>query len=197
VAELVPQLARAIGPLYEVVLHEKKGRSVRIRAIANSHISGRAVGGPMAQIFHRGKEVVNPAEALYNYPGMTEDKKRLRCSSIPIWHDDEIIGYLCINFVVHDLLGARDVLSGLIATETEDQDITEYVPKDRDILDSIVEKAISERGRPAEALTRPEKLALMRNLKAAGALRVRGAIPRIAERLGVSRTAVYNYLKHA
>jgi D-arginine utilization repressor len=196
-AELLPQLARAVGPLYELVLHEKKGKKVRIKAISNNHISNRTTGGPMARIFYEGKEISEPQEALYNYPGITEDRKRLRCSSIPIRHEDDVIGYLCVNFLIHDLQSASDVLAGLLATEVDAQQVREFVPKSADIFDSIVEKAIRERGRPAESLTRPEKLELMRTLRARGALNVRGAIRRIAARLGLSRTAVYNYLRQS
>jgi predicted transcriptional regulator YheO len=84
-----------------------------------------------------------------------------------------------------------------LATEVDAQQVREFVPKSADIFDSIVEKAIRERGRPAESLTRQEKLELMRTLRARGALNVRGAIRRIAARLGLSRTAVYNYLRQS
>lgn len=194
-ADLLPQLARAIGPLCELVLHERTNGELRVKAIANNHISHRTVGGPPGVIIHNGKEIHDPQDALFNYTGLTEDRKRLRCSLIPIRCDGEVIGAICVNFLVHDLQNASDALGALLQVEAGSSQVQEFVPANGDILEGIVELALRERGRPAHALTKPERLELIAILRARGALSVRGAIGRIADRLGLSRTAVYNYLR--
>ena len=194
-AELLPQLARAIGPLCELVLHEKSDGALRIRAIANNHISHRTVGGPAGVIVYEGREIDDPQEPIFNYSGLTEDRKRLRCSVIPIRAEGEVIGAICVNFLVHDLQNAADALGALLATELGTHQAHAFVPTSGNILDAIVESALRERGRPPGSLTRQERLDLIATLRARGALNVRGAIGRIAFRLGISRTAVYNYLK--
>ena len=44
---LVEFLGKALGPDYEVVLHDLSSKDFAIAAIANGHISGRKVGGPL------------------------------------------------------------------------------------------------------------------------------------------------------
>ena len=45
---LVDFLGKALGPDYEIVLHDITSEPSRIVAIANSHISDRTVGSPTA-----------------------------------------------------------------------------------------------------------------------------------------------------
>lgn len=193
--ELLPQIARAVGPICEIVLHEPAEDQWRIRAIANGHISNRKAGGPMGRIYIDGEELHRFDRPTFNYPGRTHDGKSLRCSLLPVQHDNETIGLVCVNFLTHDLLIARETIGALLRTEPQTANVSEYVPSEPDLFEDIVQECISGRGRSAELLTREERLALLGELKTRGALSLRGAVDRLAVRLGTSRTTIYNDLK--
>ena len=44
---LVDYLGKVLGPDYEIVLHDLTQSNKEVVAIANGHISGRTVGGPL------------------------------------------------------------------------------------------------------------------------------------------------------
>lgn len=193
--DLLPQIARAIGPICELVLHDSRDGSPKIRAIANSHISNRKVGGPMGRIFVDGSEIENFDQPIFNYMGRTQDGKTLRCSLIPVHHEGRVIGLICVNFLIHDLAIARDAISALLRMEGQTDNVSEYVPSQLDLFEEILQECLSQRGRSAELLSREDRLSLMGELKSRGALSVRGAVGRLSRRLGMSRTTVYNDLK--
>lgn len=60
-----------------------------------------------------------------------------------------------------------------------------------DVVDALIRAEEVSRGKPVSSLTRVERLALLHVLDRRGVFTVRNAVPRIAERLGVSRSAVY------
>lgn len=195
IEELVPQIARAVGPICEFVLHEWVGDRSRIRAIANAHISGRKTGGPMGRVFVHGTEVHDFKHAIFNYNGSTQEGGSLRCTLIPILHEEVVIGVLCVNFLTRDLVVARDALSTLLKTEDETDSFSEYVPNPPDVFDEVFQECLNRQGWSPSLLSRRERLMLLSELKSRGVLRVRGAIDRLAARLGTSRTTIYNDLK--
>lgn len=192
---LLPQIARAIGPVCEIVLHEIAAENVTIRTIANGHISNRRPGGPMGRIFVADQEVDRFGEAIFNYTGRTQDGKSLRCSLIPVQHQGETIGLICVNFLTSDLAVARDAIAALLRVEPQAESVSEYVPGEPDLFEQILQNCVHERGRPLQRLSRDERLVLLTDLKARGALRVRGAADRLAACLGISRTTIYNDLR--
>ncbi|MEG1747831.1 MAG: PAS domain-containing protein, partial [Oscillospiraceae bacterium] len=48
--QLVDFLGYALGPDYEIALHDLTNQNQSIVAIANNHISGRQVGAPMTNV---------------------------------------------------------------------------------------------------------------------------------------------------
>jgi DNA-binding CsgD family transcriptional regulator len=61
-------------------------------------------------------------------------------------------------------------------------------------LDRMIEQVEAEVGRPLAELTREEKQQVVMLLEERGAFTVRRAVEDVADRLGVSRFTVYNYL---
>ena len=47
---LVEFLGQALGPTYEIVLHDLKDPDHSIVAIANGDLSGRSIGGPLTDL---------------------------------------------------------------------------------------------------------------------------------------------------
>jgi predicted transcriptional regulator YheO len=193
-AELVPQLARAIGPNCEVVLHDNRWTRPTIRAIGNSYITGRKTGDLMTRTIVGGVEVHDQSKPIFNYAAKTPDLKQLRVSLLPIKHGGAVIAYISVNYLVHDLLLARQALALLTKTEPHGRVVEQYFST-HDVIGTMIEESLDHRGRPAQLLTRAERIELLRCLKERGALNMRGAVEQIASSLNVSRATIYNYLQ--
>lgn len=195
--DLVPKLARAIAPICEVVLHQNTSHPPTIRAIGNGHLTGRTVGDLMSQVFIDGEDVRDLSTSLFNYRAKTPDGRKTRVSLIPIMHNDAVIAYLSVNFLVQDLEIARQALSILVEAEPHAEAIDEAFLSPHDVIKKSVEDFLHTCGRPIAMLEKGERVQLVRRLRDRGVFGMRGAVDEIASMLGVSRTAVYNYLNEA
>jgi predicted transcriptional regulator YheO len=192
--DLVPKLARAIAPICEVVLHQNTSRPPTIRAIGNGHVTGRTVGDLMTQILINGEDVRDRSTPLFNYLSKVPDGRQIRVSLIPITHDGRVIAYLAVNFLVQDLAMARQALSVLVQAEPHAEAIEEKFLSPHDVIEKSVDDFLHTSGRPVELLEKRERIELIRRLRDRGVFSMRGAVDEVASSLGVSRTAVYNYL---
>jgi len=191
--ELVPQLARAIAPGCEVVLHDARTRPATIRAIGNAHVTGRGVGDFMTLIAIDDVEEATVTEPLYNYISPTPSGARARVSVLPIRHEGEIIGWIAVNFLVEDLLTAQQAISFLVQSEHPGQRIRETFLANRSPA-AAFDECLGAFGRAASQLGRAERIALVGQLRERGVFALRGAVDDVAQRMGVSRTTIYNYL---
>lgn len=97
---LVSFLGEALGPDYEVVLHDLTSEEGTIAAIVNNNISGRTEGAPLSNMalrFIHGK-VYEKQPYVAGYQGASQARGRLRSSTMFIKDGSELIGMLCINF---------------------------------------------------------------------------------------------------
>lgn len=114
---LVEFLGEAIGPNCELVLHDLDVPDESIVAIANGHISGREIGGPVTDFALRFMRQGNASEAtsLSGYRAINSSGRICRSSSYFIRDDDgKLRGMLCINLDITDMVHARDALNRLI-----------------------------------------------------------------------------------
>ncbi len=192
--ELVPMLARAVGPLCEVVLHQNTTSPPTIRAIGNGHVTGRTVGDLMTRIFVNGQDVTRREEPLFNYMSTMPDGRQIRVSVIPVRQDRRVIGYLAVNFLVHDLEVAVQALSVLCKPEPHDFAISENFTSPREVIAQTATEYLRAQGRTLALLSTAERIQLVRHFKTKGVFQMRRAAEEVAGLLGVSRAAVYNYL---
>jgi predicted transcriptional regulator YheO len=199
-APVMRGIASAVGRHCEVVLHDLTGEDFEhtIAAIENGHITGRSVGGPSTNL---GLEVVQEQSSTgdeFGYRARTRDGRELQCSSV-YFRDDggRVIAAMCINVDVTPLMAARgalnDVLDGAgVAGAPERGEI--FATDINDLLDQMLEEAVASTGRTVPALTRDDRLAILRILDQRNAFSVKRAVDRVSRRLGISRVTVYNYL---
>ncbi|MBP2329244.1 putative transcriptional regulator YheO [Kibdelosporangium banguiense] len=201
IAPIVPALAQALRPRTEVVLHDLTKMPNTIAAIAGS-ITGRQVGGPATDLglrtFSSGW-----SEHLIGYPTETADGLVMRSSSI-FFHAEsgKPVCCLCLNTDVDDLRRAQEVLAVLTATTTISSTAdgppgapVETFPVSVDELAAgILRDAIAAIGVPVELMKKAHKVAVVRELDGRGFFTIREAVDLAAQRLGVSRFTIYNYL---
>jgi predicted transcriptional regulator YheO len=196
-------IAATMGPQCEVVLHDYRewDRSgSTIVWIENGHVTGRRVGGPTTNLGLEAMRSGDPSPDRYNYRTRTKDGRTLRSTSIYFRdRSGELIGSLCINLDIAAYVSARSALDSLLGVEdgaAEGPEVAETFGTDiGEVLDAQIQAAVGKTGKPAAALTRDDKVQVVRYLDQKGAFLVKRAADRIARALGTSRVTVYTYLE--
>lgn len=117
---LVEFLGAAIGPNCELVLHDLDDPEQSIVAIANGHISGRVVGGPVTNFalwFMRQAEKTR-VPSLTGYKSVNGEGRTCRSSSYFIRDDEGVLrGMLCINVDVTELVNIQESLTRFVGDD--------------------------------------------------------------------------------
>jgi predicted transcriptional regulator YheO len=205
---IVDTIGDMFGPNCEVVLHDLSKPKSSIIKIVNSHVSGRKIGDSLRDLIFtvlRSKKFDD--NRLVNYMTKTKDGKTLKSSTVVLRDEDgELIGALCINYDISDLLIVDKRLKELKAfCETNElseiYNIPEYIEKDEitkdvnNILKQIINSAIEESGKSVSKMNKDEKVELVRFFNEKGVFLIKGAVDYVAQELNVSRYTVYNYLQ--
>jgi predicted transcriptional regulator YheO len=212
---LVDFLGKALGPDYEIALHDLKDTSNSIIAIANSHISGRTIGAPltnkMLQIL--AEEGYKNTNYITHYAGISSGKKPLRSNTFFLKDEHgKPFGLLCIIFddtrynkVIDDILKLchpdefvhHNTLLGRLTIQIppEEQSDAEVFPNSiTDVMENIVSTVIDENHIPADRLTQEEKLQIVDILNKKGVFSFKGAVSYVANKLCCSEASIYRYL---
>jgi predicted transcriptional regulator YheO len=188
-----PGLAQTFGRHCEVVVHDYRDTSRSVIAVAGN-VTGRHVGDALSEI---GLSVLAAGDAAtpdIDYLTRSEDGRILKCSTFPLFDaDNHLIGALCVNLDVSALHRASAMLSDLVGAVASVPDLprTGFSGDLDQLIDSVTEAAAARLSGPIGSLPRAERLELVRSLQQAGAFALRGAVVRIAARLGVSRASLY------
>ena len=196
---LVPDLAEALGPDTEVVLHDLNRLPNSIVAIAGN-VTGRQEGGPatnlLLKLLRRGN-----TNNLLNARSETSNGRILRSSTLFLKDEEgRAIGCLCINTDVTDGLEIRNFISKhFIGIEAEEKssvakESSELFSQDvEELKREMVRKAVESVGVPVSLMRKDHKLQVTRALDEAGLFLIRGAAEYVAQALGVTRYTIYNY----
>ena len=216
---LVEFLGKALGPDYEVVLHDLSSKDFAIAAIANGHISGRKVGGPLTDAALRmlSSRAYETDDFLSNYRGIAPNGHVLRSSTMFIRDENGApIGLLCINFddsrykelhqklfdVVHpeDFLKAnpifcQDPSCTPLPSVAQQDSITENFTMDiPSLMQKIFDDATTSLTTSADRLNQHEKKEVIQTLHERGLFQLKGAIPFVAKHFSCSSATIYRYL---
>lgn len=203
---LVEFLGLALGPRFEVVLHDLAEPDRSIVAIANGEISGRHVGGPVTDLAL--KFLKKGAEAndryVINYQGRNSNGRICRSSSFFV-RDDQgaLLAVLCINVDVTDLMAARDLLtrdfigdSPSAATSLHSgAPVRENLQGSLDdLMRAMLDEALAGHQVEPGRLSSDERRGIVEALNEAGLFLLKGGVAAAAERLAVSEPTIYRYL---
>lgn len=209
---LVGFLGRALGPDYEVALHDLGKKRPSLAAIANGDISGRSPGAPLTNVALQiiADRTYETQDYLLNYRGTSAAGKALRCSTFFIKDErGQLVGLLCINFddsrfselseKIFALCHPDDFVSRNIAIsslppildnggqETFYSSITAAI---EDALASVLQSPEL----PPDRLTQDEKMQVVELLEQRGIFLLKGAVTEVAEKLSCSPASIYRYL---
>lgn len=205
---LVHFLGQAIGPNCEVVLHDLSDPTKSIIAIANGHISGRAVGGPTTdlaiKILKEGVEEGKPY--ITNYTARGQKNNICRSSSYFIRDDHgKIVGVLCINMDISSFVETKKLLDDLINCEAAPAPAEKAAPdlvdvfenlhsSVEDVLATIIDNVLDKYAVPPERMSLDEKLEVVNRLNENGLFLLKGGLSELAKRMRVSEPTIYRYL---
>lgn len=218
---LVDFLAKALGPNFEIVLHDVSNpNNSIIVAIGNNHISGREVGGSVTDLALKvlKEGLSNDKNYIANYKGRLKNNNLTRSSSYFIKNEKgQIEGVLCINMDATKLLDTRQYLDNFISnfTASETHSMANSVNNDTqlsaleatvevfenlhatidDVLQAIIDKVLAEFPVSPERMSLKEKMDVVKKLNDHGLFLLKGGLPELAQRMKVSETTIYRYLQ--
>ena len=212
--KLTEFLGHALGPDYEVALHDLTDKNRSIIAIANNHVSGREIGAPLTNValsvlMDKSYET---QDFRLHYHGVSINGKPLRSSTMFIKQNGRLIGMLCINF---DDSRYRYISEQILTLCHPDPFVVELMPdetnhsekdatarptpeKFRNSSEAVAVDAISREleqlGVSADRLTSDERLKIITALASNGIFLFKGAVKDVAAQLHCSQASVYRYL---
>jgi len=187
-------IASLLGKSCEVVIHDTSDLEHSIVWVQGD-VTGRRIGGMMTDL---GLEMLRQGQThpLFNYTTYTESGKTLRSASI--WLRDgngEICAGFCINLDITPVLALRE-FSRDLAPDDARADLSEAHATDLgDMIDTMIAECEYRIGSPAEAMNKDQRLEVVGFLDERGAFQVRNSAVIVANRLGVTRKTIYNYLR--
>lgn len=208
--KLTEFLGYALGPDYEVALHDLTDKDRSIVAIANNHVSGREVGAPLTNValrILRDKSYENQ-DYILHYLGVSSTGKSLRSSTMFIKEDGKLIGMLCINFDDSRFQAVSDALLRLchpdhfVDTNFQvDETVADrFVPTERfhnsihGVASEAVLRELDRRSITADRLNSEERIQIISALDSEGIFLLKGAVKDVADALECSQASVYRYL---
>ncbi len=207
--KLTEFLGAALGPDYEVALHDLTDKNRSIIAIANGYISGREIGAPLTNMALGvlKDESYEWQDYRLHYSGVSAAGNLLRSSTMFIKEDGKLIGMLCINFDDSRFQSfARQVLTlchpnQFFQALSQPEDVPDDAPRPetfRNSTEAVAQDAIAHElerlGVPADRLTSEERLRIIAALEESGIFLLKGAVKDVAAGLGCSQASVYRYL---
>lgn len=195
-ASMMKGIAAQFGPNCEVVLHDlTKGYESTIVLIENGHVTNRKVGDCGSNL---GLEVLRGQTDegdRYNYITQTVDGKVLRSSSIYLKNSkNEVIGSVCINLDISELMMAENAIKSLTMHNVEEKVDEVFVSDVSELLDHLLKECQKEIGKPVSHMTKDEKKNAIGYLDEKGAFLVKKAGDKVCSFFGISKFTLYNYL---
>ena len=198
--KLTEFLGIALGPDYEVALHDLTDKNRSIIAIANNHVSGREIGAPLSNVglsVLRDKSYETSDYRLHYY-GVSINGKDLRSNMMFIKQNGKLIGMLCINFDAGKYSRIAQELLTLCGAHTEPSStgigVENFVSSLPDAVHSAIAEVTGSAGLPPDRLTMEEKIRIVESLHHAGIFYMKGAVSEVATQLGSSEATIYRYL---
>lgn len=212
--KLTQFLGYALGPDYEVALHDLTDKNRSIIAIANNHVSGRDVGAPLTNMALRilRDKSYEKQDYLLHYLGVSSSGKTLRSSTLFIKQDGRLVGMLCINFDDSRYQAASDAILRLCHPDhfidTNFHQAEENFPDSpttaerfhnsiHGVATDAVLQELDQRGITADRLSTEERVQIIRSLDKDGLFLLKGAVKDVAKALGCSQASIYRYLSLA
>jgi predicted transcriptional regulator YheO len=206
-AQFVPAvkgIAKMFGDRCEVILHDISDLEHSVVMIENSHVTGRKIGAPVTDLglYFLQSDIFKDTDYVANYQTESKGGKKLKSTSIFIRDKNrKIVGFLCINFAIDELLKLNQEVADFCVAHKDIDQIKTVEESDESFTNTldalfakVFAKAVREIGKPVEKMQKEDKVEMVSYLYKRGAFLVNGTLAEVASRLNVSRYTIYNYL---
>jgi predicted transcriptional regulator YheO len=191
-------LAEMLGPDCEVVLHDVRRLPHSIVAIENGAVTGRSLGDVPTERMLRSLRNPDETQDVRLYIS-SHDGKILKSLAVTLRDEEgEPYGLLGLNHDISEVVQAQRTLANFTAVTRlggapEAGEI--FAGDIRDVLAGMVTQIVGEMGKTPGAMTREEKMEVVKRLEERGAFLVKRSAEQIAEALDLSRYTIFAYLK--
>ena len=196
---VVHGLGQMFGADCEVVLHDVSRLPHSIVAIENGGVSGRTLGDVPTDRMLRNLRNPDETQDVRLYVSSHEGKI-LKSLAVTLRDEDgEPYGLLGLNYDVSEVVQAQRVLADFTAIGRLGggaPEVGEIFAGDiRDVVAGMVTQSLAEIGKTPAAMTREEKMEVVKRLEERGAFLVKRSAEQVAEALDLSRYTIFAYLK--
>ena len=197
---IVQGLAEMFGPDCEVVLHDVAQLPNSIVAIENGAVTGRTVGDVPTDRMLRNLRSADETQDVRLYIS-SHDGKILKSLAVTLRDEDgEPFGLLGLNFDISDVVQAQRTLAnftavGRLGSGAVPESGEIFAGDIRDVVAGMITKILNEMGRTPAAMSREEKMEVVKRLEERGAFLVKRSAEQVAEALDLSRYTIFAYLK--
>jgi predicted transcriptional regulator YheO len=196
---IVRGLAEMFGPDCEVVLHDVRRLPHSIVAIENGGVSGRTLGDVPTDRMLRSLRSTDEAQDVRLYLSSHEGKT-LKSLAVTLRDEDgEPYGLLGLNHDISEIVQTQRTLANFTAVARlgggapVEGEI--FAGDIRDVVAGMVTQIVGEMGKAPAAMTREEKMEVVKRLEERGAFLVKRSAEQIAAALDLSRYTIFAYLK--
>jgi predicted transcriptional regulator YheO len=197
---VVKGLAEMFGDECEVVLHDLAQLPNSIVAIENGEVTGRSEGDVTTDLMLRSLRDAEQGNDVRLYVS-SHDGKVLKSLAVTLRDEqDRPFGILGVNLDVSELLQARRTLAHLTtagrpggASAPDGEEI--FAGDIREVVAGMITKILGEMGKTPAAMTREEKMEVVKRLEERGAFLVKRSAEQVADALDLSRYTIFSYLK--
>jgi predicted transcriptional regulator YheO len=172
-----------------------------IVAIANGHISGRAVGAPLTDLALRliAQEIWKTKDHICNYEGKTRDNRILHSSTFFIKNEGKLLGMLSVNVDVSQYTRlSEDILrlAGLSPASSQVPAAGVQTENFYDNMEEIIKSVFKELGADGDPgrMTQERRLAIIERLVDRGIFLLKGSVISVAQKLQCSEASLYRYI---
>jgi predicted transcriptional regulator YheO len=196
---IVRGLAEMFGSDCEVVLHDVRRLPHSIIAIENGSVSGRTIGDVPTDRMLRNLRSADESQDVRLYVSSHEGKT-LKSLAVTLRDEDgEPYGLLGLNYDISEVVQAQRALASFTAVARLGGAAPEageiFAGDIRDVVAGMVTKAVGEMGKTPAAMTREEKMEVVKRLEERGAFLVKRSAEQVADALDLSRYTIFAYLK--
>lgn len=194
-------IARTFGSDCEVVMHDLATPQNSVVYTLNNHVTGRRIGQSFDHLVTQVLLSENFShDCSANYYFHTEDGRMIRSSTVLLRDAaGKVVGALCVNLDTSKIIDSIHWLTSLLPgySSADNREAAGAVNLGEiehitEIVDDLIDKIIGTQD--IAELRREEKLEMIRFMEQKGVFLIKGAIDKVANKLGISKVTVYSYI---
>ncbi|MFU0789647.1 helix-turn-helix transcriptional regulator [Cerasibacillus sp. JNUCC 74] len=188
-------IVKMFGDRCEVAVHDFTDLQHSLIHLAGN-VTGRKIGSPITDLVLN--ELTKKQEDVQDIPSYKTQSKQgkvLKSSTVFLRDDKEkIIGALCMNYDISLFIQFGGEIEQFINFQQEKQATETFFNSVHDVIHEMVDRVILDHKKAPVEMSIDEKVDCVRILDEKGVFLIKGATEYVAQRLGVSKFTIYNYL---